>query len=431
LSAWVEERLLPLGAASDEARSASLTAAWRELDGTARLVWNKLITGEFRIGVSARSVVRALAAMSGVDPKVIAHRLAGDWQPTAESYLTLIAADGDRGEASQPYPLFLAYALEPDPSTLGDPAEWQAEWKWDGIRAQLIRRGGAVWLWSRGDELINDTFPELVTAGAALPDGTVIDGEIVVWQNERAAPFGTLQKRLGRKAPGKSLIAQAPASLIAYDLLERGGRDIRLQPLVERREQLEALLSESGMPPCLRLSPIVRASEWSELATLRARSRELGVEGMMLKRRDSPYGVGRVRGAWWKWKVEPYTVDAVIIYAQRGSGRRASLYTDYTFGVWDAGALVPFAKAYSGLTDAEIREVDRFVREHTREKIGPVRVVEPAIVCELAFEAIQRSARHKSGVAVRFPRIARLRPDKRPEDADSLDTIRALLEPHA
>jgi DNA ligase-1 len=429
LSAWVEERLLPLAGATDEERIAGLTRAWRELDGTARLVWNKLITGEFRIGVSARSVVRALAALSGVDAKIVAHRLAGKWQPSRESYLALISSEGEQGEASRPYPLFLAHALEGDPEeTLGDAAQWQIEWKWDGIRAQIIRRGGAVYMWSRGDELINGTFPDLVAAGSTLPDGTVIDGEIVVWRDDRAAPFNALQKRLGRKAPGKSLLAQTPASLVAYDLIESGGRDIRMQPLVERREQLEALLAGAGISPALRVSPIVRSADWEELKTLRAQSRELGVEGMMVKRRDSAYGVGRVRGAWWKWKIEPYTVDAVIIYAQRGHGRRASLYTDYTFGVWDEGALVPFAKAYSGLTDEEIRHVDRFIREHTIEKFGPVRVVEPALVCELAFEAIQKSSRHKSGIAVRFPRIARLRPDKQPQDADTLASVRALLD---
>jgi DNA ligase-1 len=254
-----------------------------------------------------------------------------------------------------------------------------------------------------------------------------LDGEIVIWQNGRAASFNALQKRLGRKAPGKVLIAKAPAALIAYDLLELDGRDARMEPLAERREKLEAVLGGLDAP-ALRLSPLVRADSWDALKTLRAKSRALGVEGMMLKRRDSEYGVGRSRGPWWKWKIEPYTVDAVILYAQRGSGRRASLYTDYTFGVWDQGALVPFAKAYSGLTDAEIREVDRFVREHTKEKFGPVRVVEPELVCELAFEGLQHSTRHKSGIAVRFPRISRLRPDKRAEDADTLDHVRALLD---
>ncbi len=444
LRQWVEERLLPLGVALDEARAESLKRAWDELDGTARLVWNKLITGEFRIGASARSVTRALAAMSGLDAAVIAHRLAGTWRPSAESYRALISPEGEQGEASRPYPLFLAYAFEGDPATLGDIRDWQVEWKWDGIRGQLIRRGAQVYLWSRGDDLINETFPELVEAGASLPAGTVLDGEIVVWENGRAAPFNTLQQRIGRKTPGKTLIDKAPATLIAYDVLELHGEDMRGKPLTERRAALEALLEDAPLrtfgdvgehgargtlkaSSCIRLSPLVEASDWNVLAERRADARELGVEGVMLKRRDAPYGVGRVRGPWWKWKIEPYTVDAVLMYAQRGHGRRASLYTDYTFGVWDQGALVPFAKAYSGLSDTEIRKVDAYVREHTLEKFGPVRVVSPDIVCELAFEGIQRSTRHKSGIAVRFPRIARLRPDKKPAEADSLDTIRALL----
>jgi DNA ligase-1 len=362
---------------------------------------------------------------------MIAHRLAGDWQPTADSYRALISAEGEQGEASRPYPLFLAYPLESDPATLGDIRDWQVEWKWDGIRAELIRRGGRVYLWSRGDELINDTFPELVGAGAALPNGTAIDGEIVVWEGTRAAPFNALQRRLGRKAPGKALVTDAPAAVIAYDLLERDGADIRGEPLAQRRAALETLIATLPSGSALKLSPLVHAESWEALAERRAESRELAVEGMMLKRRDAPYGVGRVRGPWWKWKVAPYTVDAVLMYAQRGQGRRASLYTDYTFGVWDDGALVPFAKAYSGLTDAEIRQVDAFVREHTLEKFGPVRVVEPKVVCEVAFEGIQLSTRHKSGVAVRFPRIARLRPDKQAADADSLETIRGLLKASA
>jgi DNA ligase 1 len=425
LRVWVEERLLPLRDASDEARAEGLKRAWSELDGTARLVWNKLITGEFRIGASARSVTRALAAISGIDPAVIAHRLAGAWRPSPASFQALVSADGEQGAASRPYPLFLAYAFEGDPATLGDIREWQIEWKWDGIRGQLIRRAAQVYLWSRGDDLINDSFPELVEAGASLPPGTALDGEIVVWEDGRAAPFNALQQRLGRKTPGKALMAKAPATLIAYDLLELHGEDMRARPLVERRDALGALLANA--PPSIRLSPVVEAPDWEALARTRAASRERGVEGLMLKRRDAPYGVGRIRGPWWKWKIEPYTVDAVLMYAQRGHGRRASLYTDYTFGVWDQGALVPFAKAYSGLTDAEIRKVDAYVREHTLEKFGPVRVVSPDIVCELAFEGIQRSTRHKSGIAVRFPRIARLRLDKKPAEADSLETIRALL----
>ena len=428
LHIWVEERLLPLANADDAARMDGLRRAWAELGGTARLVFNKLITGSFRIGVSRRSVTRALASLTGIEPAIVEHRLAGAWRPSPAAYLALIAAEGEQGEASRPYPLFLAHALDADPATLGDVADWQAEWKWDGIRSQLIHRRSRVYLWSRGDELINDSFPELVAAGAQLPDGTVIDGEIVVWLNDAVAPFNALQKRLGRKTPGRAMVEKTPAAIVAYDLLEADGEDWRARPLAERRAKLEALVASLPTGTPLRLSPLVRADSWDALAAQRAASRERGVEGLMLKRRDSAYGVGRVRGAWWKWKIDPYSVDAVLIYAQRGHGRRASLYTDYTFGVWEDGKLVPFAKAYSGLTDAEIREVDAYVREHTIEKFGPVRVVQPDIVCELAFEGIQRSTRHKCGIAVRFPRIARLRRDKQPADADTLANVRALLD---
>ena len=430
LATWVEERLLPLATASEEKRVEVLKRAWAELDGFERLVWNKLITGEFRIGVSLRSVTRALARVSGIDQGVIAHRLAGDWRPNAESYRTLVSVDGEQGEESRPYPLFLAHPLEADPATLGDVDEWQIEWKYDGIRGQIVRRGGRVYLWSRGDELINDSFPDLVGAGAALPDGTVLDGEIVVWQAGKVAPFNALQQRLGRKAPAKALLERSPAALIAYDLLESNGEDRRFEALAQRRLELEAIVDALDASS-IRLSPVIAAFSWPEVQAMRCASRERGVEGMMLKRRDSAYGVGRVRGSWWKWKVEPYTVDAVLMYAQRGRGRRASLYTDYTFGVWDAGVLVPFAKAYSGLTDEEIRTVDRYVREHTLDKFGPVRVVQPQIVCELAFEGIQRSKRHKCGIAVRFPRIVRLRPDKPSAEADRLETVRALAASQA
>ena len=427
LTYWVEQRLLPLAGTADAVRSDAMRRAWSELDGPARLVWNKLITGEFRVGVLARTVARALGRVAGVEPAVIAHRLAGAWQPTPGNFRALVAPDEMQREQSRPYPMFLAHALAGDPAGLGPVAEWQIEWKWDGIRGQLLRRGDNVYLWSRGEELINDAFPDLVTAAAALPDGSVLDGEIVVWHDGHPASFNALQQRLGRKAPSRALLERAPAAFIAYDVLELDAVDIRDRPLSERRMRLEALLASRGATPKLVLSPLIDARDWRELSEARNAARTLGVEGMMLKRRDAAYGVGRVRGPWWKWKIDPYTVDAVLMYAQRGHGRRASLYTDYTFGVWSGSALVPFAKAYSGLTDDEIRHVDNYIRAHTLERIGPVRVVSPDIVCELAFEGLQRSSRHKSGIAVRFPRIARLRRDKQPADADNLQSLHALL----
>lgn len=421
LHEWIEGRLLPLPALPEEERLLRLRTAWDQLDWTGRLVWNKLTTGSFRVGVSAQLVIRALARVSGVDADVIAHRLAGEWSPSASSYSALVSPDGAGGESSRPYPFFLSHPLEDDPHALGDTRDWQAEWKWDGIRCQIVRREGRVFLWSRGDELVSNAFPEIVSGASMLPDGTVLDGEVLAWKDDRVAPFNLLQKRLGRKAPGRKTLQDAPVVLLAFDLLESNGSDVRSAPLRQRRAWLEALARAHFTGTALRVSEVISAEDWDTLARIREESRVRLVEGLMLKRLESAYGVGRTRGDWWKWKIDPYTVDAVLIYAQRGHGRRASLYTDYTFGVWDGGALVPFAKAYSGLTDAEIREVDDFIRRNTVEKLGPVRTVKPEIVCQLAFEGIQRSARHRAGIAVRFPQIARLRRDKLIQEADTLE----------
>ena len=421
---WVGERLLPMRDADDETKRGWLVAAWREMDERQRFAWNKLITGEFRVGVSQNLVVRAVAEVSGRPPEAVAHRLMGEWQPTAEFWRQLLATDTRDADASRPYPFYLAYPLEGEVEDLGEIHQWQIEWKWDGIRAQLIRRHSLTFLWSRGEELITERFPELEALGARLPEGTVIDGEIMPWKHGEPLAFAQMQRRIGRKILGQKILAEVPVVLVGFDVLELGGEDVRERPMEWRRARLE-----ETTPPesALVASPIVRVASWDELKQLRQESRRRKVEGFMLKRLGSPYRVGRRRGDWWKWKIEPYSVDAVLIYAQPGHGRRASLFTDYTFGVWDAGKLVPFAKAYSGLSDEEIRQVDAFVRRNTTERFGPVQVVKPELVFELAFEGIQRSSRHRSGIAVRFPRMARWRHDKKPEEADTIETIRALL----
>ncbi len=429
LHEWVERRLLPLRQAAEARQRVELQAAWSELDRGQRFLFNKLLTGAFRVGVSQRLVMRALSLVSGVPVATIAHRLMGVWEATPEFYEGLVAPDTEETDVSRPYPFFLAHPLDGEPDALGARENWLAEWKWDGIRAQLIRRRGATYLWSRGEELITDRFPEIELDATRLPDGTALDGEIVVWKDGGVRPFAELQRRIGRKTVGRKLLADAPAALMAFDLLEQGSEDLRLRPLRERRERLEGLIAQQPEGSRLLLSPLAPGDDWPELARAREHSRERGVEGLMLKRLDSAYGAGRERGPWWKWKIEPYTVDCVLIYAQRGSGRRASLYTDYTFGVWNDGELTPFAKAYSGLTDEEIRQVDRFVRENTIDRFGPVRSVKPELVFELAFENIQRSTRHKSGVAVRFPRMNRWRHDKKPAEADSLETVIAMIGP--
>jgi DNA ligase-1 len=446
LATWIEQHLLPLRGMPPEPLAEALRAQWRQLAPEERLVYFKLITGAFRVGVSRLQVTQVLAAMSGLDPKRVAQRLMGythiTGRPTAADFAALIAPESDneqdRQAGGQPYPFFLAHPfalpLDQFDAVLGPPSQWLIEWKWDGIRAQLVRRAGQVCLWSRGEELVTDRFPELAEMGRALPDGTVLDGEVVVWRDDRVQPFAELQKRIGRKTLTPKLLRDIPAVLLAYDLLEWQGRDLRALPQHERRVLLDDLVA-TVQHPSLIASPMLHGESWQDLARQRESARAMGVEGMMLKQRHAAYGVGRTKdvGLWWKWKIDPLSVDAVLVYAQRGHGRRASLYSDYTFAVWDAPPevegrkLVPFAKAYSGLSDAEMARVDAIVRRTTIESFGPVRSVTPTLVFELGFEGIARSARHKSGIAVRFPRMLRWREDKPVEEADTLQTLAALL----
>lgn len=399
---------------------------WRQLDGLQRFLFHKLISGGFRVGVASGIVSQALAEVAGVDKATMLHRLSGRWLPTEEAWRSLLAEEEEGADPLRPYPFLLAHPAPQDLSEIGAAKDFQAEWKWDGIRAQAVRRGDELLLWSRGEELVNNGFPEIGEFLHGLDPGTVLDGELLAWENGAPVGFHALQRRLQRKSVSKTLRAEVPVHFMAYDLLEEGGQDLRALPTSERRGRLEALV-ERFQPGPLGIAEVVAGADWDELARLRESSRERGVEGLMLKRLDAPYGAGRVRGSWWKWKVDPFTVDAVLLYAQRGHGRRASLYTDYTLGVWRGEELVPVAKAYSGLTDKEIRRVDHFVRRHIVDRFGPVRVVEPSLVFEIAFEGVQPSSRHKAGLALRFPRIARWREDKEPRDADTLETVEALM----
>jgi DNA ligase-1 len=428
----VTHRILPLAHMDQDQQRELVLDTWRTFDAPQRFVFHKLISGTFRFGAAAKLVINAMAQAADVEPAVMQHRMAGRYTPSVENYLALLRPDDGEVDAARPYPFYLAHQLDDPPAeALGDIADWQAEWKWDGIRAQLLRRGDTVLLWSRGDELIDQTFPEIADAGRCLPDGTALDGEVLAFEAGAPLPFSALQRRLNRKAVAPALFADVPVVFMVYDLLESGGADLRGLPTAERRERLEAM-DVAGCSEVLRVSPVVEADTWDQLAELRGQSRERGVEGLMLKRRDSVYKAGRVRGDWWKWKIDPYTVDCVMIYAQRGTGRRSTLFTDYTFGVWTGeppgdGELVPVCKAYSGLTDAEIAKVDRWVTRHTTGRSGPVRFVEPGLVFEIAFEAIAASDRHKSGIALRFPRMARWRQDKKPVDADTLGNLQRLL----
>lgn len=464
LADWVEDRLLPLRGLPEGAIADRVRGYWRELDAQGRFLLIKLIGGGFRVGVSKLLVQRALAAHAGVDAKRVAQRMMGytdgKVMPSPERYEALVARSAEGADATrdpgQPYPFFLAHQLDGPPEVfaarLGPVTDWMVEWKYDGIRGQVVKREGRVWLWSRGEELVTERFPEIVARAQPLPDGTVLDGEILVWDEAagRPAPFALLQQRIGRKNLTKKILADAPVSFVAYDLLEQGGEDIRALPQRERRARLEALLAGSA----IRVSPVEQDASWLEFARKREQSRERGVEGFMLKRLDAAYGTGRTKaeGLWWKWKIEPMTIDCVLVYAQAGHGRRSSVYTDYTFAVWnrtprdaeeveavlaaiarkepaqpDALQLVPFAKAYSGLTDEEFRQVDAIIRRHTIEKFGPVRSVRPSLVFELGFEGINRSSRHRSGIAVRFPRMLRIRHDKPLAEANTLQDLERLL----
>jgi DNA ligase-1 len=529
LAEWIESRLAPLATADEDTRRAAVVGAWRTLPFDERLVFNKLLTGALRVGVSQGLVQQALAELSGLDIALIAQRMLGAWTPSPAFVQGLLSHEAQPGDAASPFPFFLASPLETalrsaegddtppsanDPDAvaraLGEIDDWRLEWKWDGIRVQLIRRSGDVALWSRGEERMDGRFPEIETAVAALPRDAVIDGELLAWREGEPAPlpFTALQTRIQRRKPGPKTLKDTPVRVLAYDLLELDGEDLRERPLVERRRMLEALLgaasefdneraasigprvrgdhgsevndagllespslprkrqpmdvapvasdqsaadrtlgssatsmgprvrgddgseavggSASTPTPHIALSRRVHAASWPEAAQLREDSRTRGVEGLMLKRADSPYRHGRKRGDWWKWKVDPLTIDAVLLYAQSGHGRRSTLYTDYTFGLWDGDALVPVAKAYSGLNDKEILQLDRWIRAHTTERFGPVRAVQHGQVFELGFEAVNRSTRHKSGIAVRFPRILRWRQDKPVAEADTLATLRTL-----
>ncbi|MGR3376964.1 cisplatin damage response ATP-dependent DNA ligase [Salipiger abyssi] len=401
LSHWINI-LVDLSQADQDARKAQILAAWDGLDETGRFLFNKLITGGFRIGVSRKLMTRALAQATGQDEAALALRLMGDWTPQTTTWQALIEA-------------------------LGAPEDWLAEWKWDGIRGQLILRGGAHHVWSRGEELMTDRFPEFARVPDFLPPGHVFDGELVAWDGTQPLPFNALQKRIGRKTVPKKLLKDAPVILLAYDLLEAEGQDIRDRPFAERRAMLDTLLADLPPETPLRASPRIAFDSWEALAATRATAREQRAEGLMLKRLDAPYLAGRKKGDWWKWKLDPLSVDAVMIYAQQGHGRRANLFTDFTFAAWDGNDLVPFTKAYSGLTDAEFNEITTWVRRNTLQRFGPVRQVRPELVFEIAFEGIQPSPRHKSGLALRFPRMARWRRDKPAQEANTLADLRDML----
>ncbi len=426
LSTWIEE-MIELKTCTEEDKKEWITQAWKKLSQDDRFLLNKLITGGFRIGVSQRLITKALARNLDVEESKIAHRLMGNWSPLESTFEDLMLSEDYKDLISRPYPFYLAYAIDKDLLELGPTSDWQVEWKWDGIRGQFIYRNGEIFIWSRGEELVTDRFPELHSIVKGVDYDFVIDGEILAFADDMPLPFQDLQKRIGRKTVSKNLLKNCPVIFMAYDILEFQGEDIRYRTMSERRERLEKL-NELCQSDHFRLSETILFSDWNMLNDLMKQARSLKTEGFMLKKKGSPYRDGRKKGDWWKWKVEPYTIDAVMTYAQRGHGRRANLFTDFTFGLWEGERLVTFAKAYSGLTDEEFLEITRFVRKNTIERFGPVHSVIAELVFEIAFEGIQESKRHKSGIALRFPRIHRWRKDKKPSEANTLDDIKLLLD---
>jgi DNA ligase-1 len=425
------QNLMDLANEDEQERKTFVQDSWLSLSTAERFVFNKLITGSFRIGVSQQLVIKALSKQYKLDENIVSHRLTGKWDPVNITLQELLFSDNKNDDHSKPYPFYLAYQLEQQPEELGLPEDWQIERKYDGIRGQIIIRDKQLFVWSRGEELITEKFPEFNILIDILPDGTVIDGEILPVKNGRPLPFHIMQTRISRKNLTKKILEDAPLMMMCYDLLELNGNDLRNETMKNRRLMLEKLLSEgasrnSSLP--LIISPVLECSNWEEIKKERLKSREFLCEGLMLKRKDSVYEVGRRKGNWWKWKVDALTVDGVLIYAQKGHGRRANLYTDYTFAIWDGEELVPFAKAYSGLTDKEILQVDNWIKKNTIDKFGPVRSVKAEQVFEIAFEGIQPSPRHKSGIALRFPRIARWRTDKSPKEANTKNDLLQLIE---
>lgn len=420
------ESLIRIEKEDEAVKKDFIISSWQTMTQAERFVFNKLITGSFRIGVSQSLMVNALSKTYKLSSSILAHRISGNWDPVTTSIDELLSEDAANADHSKPYPFYLAYALEDDITSLGEPAEWQAEWKWDGIRGQLIKRNNELFVWSRGEELMTEKFPEYHTLQQFLPEGIALDGEIIPSHDGKPLPFALLQTRIGRKNVTKKQLQESPITFFAYDLLEYEGRDFRESSLIERRAILEKIVSDVSHPALL-LSPVIVFNTWEELTEMRKDSRNMGSEGIMLKRKDSIYQVGRKRGDWWKWKIDPLVIDCVMVYAQKGHGRRSNLYTDYTFAVKDGDKLVTFTKAYSGLTDKEFGQVDAFVKNNSLEKFGPVRTVKPELVFEIAFEGIAASNRHKSGVALRFPRISRWRKDKKVDEINTLEDLKKML----
>ena len=435
---WMETLLPAIKDATETTQNRLILKLWSDIADQDHYLTNKLITGGFRNGVSKGLVVKSIAKAYKLDESTVLERLMKPIEINNIWFqeLTHPVSINRTDRGAIPYPFYLASPVEIEKIKETPPADWRLEYKWDGIRGQLIKRDTGAYLWSRGEELVNHVFPEIIEMAENLPDGTVLDGEILCWQKDVRKPmaFASLQRRLGRKTVNKKLLKECPTVFLAYDILEHKSIDIRAYNLRDRLKLLESVQLNYNHP-CLVIDNEKEFAEWEELIQLRDRARLEGAEGLMIKKISSHYLSGRKRGYWWKYKHDPMTLDAVLIYAQAGTGKRANLFTDYTFALWDNSnknskdrKLVTFAKAYSGLNNSELMELDKWIRTHTIERYGPTRVVEQKQIFEIAFEGVMESKRHKCGLAVRFPRIHRWRIDKPVMEADCIEQAQALLK---
>ncbi|MGB0914279.1 MAG: cisplatin damage response ATP-dependent DNA ligase, partial [Phaeobacter italicus] len=402
-------------------------SVWDKLGVDERCLFNKLITGGFRVSVTQKQMARALARVSGLNETALIHRLAKGWKPDQISFAEFIAADSEGDDASHPYPIFPTRPLEGLPPKLGLARNWVSEWKWDGIRGQLIVRNRRHYIWSRSQELVTERFPELGRSADFLPDGTVIDGEIIAWQAGLPLPLNAVEKRIGRKTVPKALLRDAPCILMAFDLLEQDGIDLRPLPLKDRQARLQRLMRDVPCEAGLRLSEQIEFDDWNELTSIRAIARDRRTRGVMLKHRESPYPATPEQGNWRAWEVDPLTMDAVMIYAQSGQGRALTPVTELTLAVWSGNELVPIAKVRPELSTAELGELTAWIQKNTTQRFGPVRQVTPQQVFGLAFDTVCESPRHKSGISLRNPRLTRWHRDSPVQQATTLDDLRVLL----
>jgi len=427
LSEWISMIRTIFNAERIDQRDA-ITKAWDTLRPEERFIFNKLITGGFRIDVSLKLLSKALAIVTGKDENLLAHKLNSDWHPDEVSFETLIFTENPEAEKSKPYPFHLAHTLESTVAELGDISNWQVERKWDGIRVQVIVRGNKISIWSRKGDILSSKVPELKPLAESMEDGTVLDGELICFKNGKILPINNLRTRFGRRNNSKKQFEESPCVFMAYDILEFKGEDIRNKDLAERRKKLEkVILQYYDEHKIILLSDIINNDNWESINSEREKSREHQVTGLVLKNKKSIYGSSRVEGDWWKWPVDPLFIDAILLYAQAGEGGSSKMYREYSFALWHGEDLVTFAKAKSGLEDKELKELTSFVKKNTKEKFGPVRSVAAVQIFRLAFDSITASKRHKSGILLKNPRLIEWLRDKNIEDGNNLDDLKKML----